>query len=155
PNPTYQPLIVQEKDSIRHKYGPLTYTGIARDEDSGQLAATEYVIRFDPNKEKVIWYFDKGFPENYKDYFNGPSGIIEKTKALLMKEGAKVRFDFRNYDDNQPDAPLTDSQKDRGGREFGDTRYNWFRWMSDKDMQDSFAGVTEPFLDPRTGETLS
>jgi hypothetical protein len=156
PNPSYQPLIIAEKESIRHKYGPLTYIGVARDEDSTQLAATEYVIRFDPAKDKpVFWYFDKGFPENYKAFFNGPGGIKERTNKLLETAGAKLRFDFRDYNDDVADDPLTDSEKDRGGRTFGDIRYSWLRWMSDKDMQDSFAGVTEPFLDPRTGETLS
>lgn len=152
PSPTYQPLIIAEKDPIRHKYGPLLYIGLNRDEDSGQLAASEYVIRFDPQKDESVWYFDKGFPEKYKKYFLDPAGVKDRTNEIMQTSGAKLRFDFRNYDDPRG---LTDIQKDRGGREFGDIRYNWFRWMSDKDMQDMFAGVTEPYIDPRTGETLS
>lgn len=40
-------------------------------------------------------------------------------------------------------------------RVYGDVRYNFIRWLSDKDAQDSFAGIAQFITDPRTGETLS
>src|SRR5262249_19340822 len=139
------------KDPIRHKYGPISMIGMARDPDTGMLAARQMVMRFDPEKP-IVWYFDKGFPEKYKGFFNDPGGIRDQTNEILANSGAKARVDFRNFD--HPGG-LTESQKGRGGREFGDARYSFIRWMSDKDMQEGYAGVTQFTVDPRTGETLS
>lgn len=154
PSPTYQPMILAEKDPIKHKYGGFSYIGVSRDEDSTQLAATEYLIRYDPKRQTVFWYFDKGFPENYKKFFTDPGGVRDKTNEILKTAGATLQFDFRNYDDDAGDDKMTDSERARGGRQFGDVRYNWLRWLY-RDSGADFAGVTEPFLDPRTGETLS
>jgi hypothetical protein len=66
--PTYQPLIIGEKDPILRKYGPITYNSIARDPDTGLLGSNTYVVRFDPQKE-IKWYFEKGFPAKYMPYF--------------------------------------------------------------------------------------
>ncbi len=158
PSPSYQPLVVGEKDPIHHKYGPIQFIGVSRDENSGQLAARAMVMRFDPAKP-IVWYFDQGFPDNYKPYFTGPGGIAEQTNAILEKAQVAARVSFKNFDEDLPadflnDKNLSDAQK-AAGRQFGDVRYNFLRWMSDKDMQDSYAGVTQFTVDPRTGESLS
>ncbi len=142
-NPTYTPLEIAEKDPIHHKYGPITYLSVARDPNSGMMAGRELVMRFDPKKSKNTWYFAKGFPDQYKAVFAGPGGVAEGTNKLLDAGGAAMRVEFKNFDD--------------GGiiRQYGDVRYNFVRWLSDKDSQDSFAGIAQFVTDPRTGETLS
>ena len=139
---TYQPLEIQEKDPIRHKYGFFETTTLARDPDSGLLAARQLVNRWDPNRDKITWYFTQDWPEQYKVVFNGPGGIADQTNAILQKAGAKARVEFKNYDD--------------GGtkRYFGDARYSFLQWLADKDTGAGFAGVTQFFTDPRTGEIM-
>jgi hypothetical protein len=154
----YQPLAVEEKDSIRHKYGPISYTAFNRDETTGLVAANQYVIRFNPNKP-IVWYFEKGFPEAYKQFYLGAGGIKDQTNALLQKSNAKAVLDFRNSDDER-DLPGDLAHPDGGGpakaREFGDVRFNFLRWVSDKQLNNgAFAGVTQFNIDPRTGETLT
>ena len=152
-NPTYVPLPLDEKDAIRHKYGPFTWTVFNRDDSSGQIAAQEYVMRFDPSKD-IVWYFDQNFPADYKHFFNAPigdpafpaGGIAAQTNALLAKAGAKGQVKFLEANDGLPAGQT---------REFGDVRYSFVRWVSDKDMEEGFAGVTQFVTDPRTGETLS
>ncbi len=159
PKPTYQPLEVGEKDPIHHKYGPITYLSVARDANSGLLAGRELVMRFDPSKKDNVWYFAQGFPENYKVIFNGPGGVAEGTNKLLeaadkaakLKNptgpGVPMRITFKNFDQ--------DLKKGEKPRQYGDVRYNFVRWISDKDSQDSFAGIAQFVTDPRSGETLS
>jgi hypothetical protein len=142
PKPDYTPLELAEKDPIRHKYGPIEYTTIVRDDDSGQLAARQLVMRFDPRKP-ITWYFEQGFPEQYKKVFNDPKGIKEQTNALLQKAGVAARVDFKEWNDGNVE------------RHYGDVRYSFLRWISDRDMQSYWAGVTQFVPDPRTGETLS
>ena len=143
PAPTYQPWVLDEKDPIHHKYGPFLYTAFTRDNSSNLIAANQYVGRFDPAKP-IVWYFEKGFPERYKDVFLHPqTGIKDATNALLEKSGAAGRIDFREWN------------ADGIERYYGDVRYNFFRWVSDQDSQDSFAGVTMPGFDPRTGEIIN
>src|SRR5262249_30853197 len=62
--------------------------------------------------------------------------------------GAAAQVAFHQFDE-----PLSDGTPVQ--RRFGDIRYNFLRWVSDKDMQGFFAGVTQFVTDPRTGETLS
>jgi hypothetical protein len=152
PAPTYVPLKIAEKDPIRHKYGPITFIAEQRDPNSGQLAANEYVVRFDPTKP-IVWYFDRGFPEQYKAFFTGPGGIAEQTNTLLQTAGAAARLTFKNFDEDMPDNLSADLKAK--GREFGDVRYNFLRWVADMDMQDYFAAVTQFVIDPRTGQTFS
>jgi hypothetical protein len=156
PTPTYQPLIVDEKDPILHKYGPILYRTIAWDDSSQLLASTQYVQRFDPTKD-IVWYFDQGFPENYKHVFtDANTGVGDKTNALLQAAGAKKadgtppKVSFLNWND-------ATTLGDAAGpvRQFGDIRYSFLRWDSDKDMQDQFGAATDFIMDRRTGETLA
>lgn len=160
PNPSYKPLVVAEKDPIRHKYGPIETVTIDRDETSGLLAARQLAIRFDPQKPKITWYFAKGFPNgknpdgsacatcpDYTKVFTDPGGVADQTNAILKQSNAKAQVEFKNYD-----ADLAEGESPR---EYGDIRYNFLRWVSDKDMQSFWAGVTQFVVDPRTGEALS
>ena len=149
PAPTYQPLLVQEKDPIRHKYGFFDWITTNRDPSSGLLAAQQLVTRFDPTKP-ITWYFAPGFPEDYKHFFVDPNGIADQTNQLFKDSNAAARLSFLNYND-------ATTYQDAAGpsREYGDVRYSFLRWMSDEDMQDGFAGVTQFVVDPRTGEALS
>jgi hypothetical protein len=139
---TYKPWILAEKDPIHRKYGPFLETVFNRDANTGLIAANQFVGRFDPAKP-IVWYFAPGFPDYYKPVFLGTGGIMQGTNDVLTASGAAARVAFKEYND--------------GGivREFGDIRYNWLRWVSDQDVQDSFAGVTEPGMDPRTGEIVN
>jgi len=152
PSPTYTPFPIAEKDPIKHKYGVFRTIAEQRDENSGMLAAQEYVQRFDPTKP-IVWYFAKGFPEQYKSVFTGPGGIKEQTNAIFAKAGVAARLDFKNFDQDMP-SDLDPALQQRG-REFGDIRYNFLLWISDRDMQSYFAGLTPTVNDPRTGETIS
>lgn len=149
---TYKPLELGEKDPIRRKYGPITHTTFARDQDSGLLASREFAIRFDPEKE-LTWYFAKGYPEENKKFFTAPNGIVDQTNAIFEKAGAKVRLKVKNFDEDLP-AEWPEYMKKRG-REYGDVRFNFIRWMSDLDVGAPFIGVAQFVPDPRTGEALS
>jgi hypothetical protein len=149
---TYKPMELGEKDPIRRKYGPITWTTWARDQDSGMLAARELAIRFDPEKE-LVWYFAKGYPEEYKKFFTAPGGIVDQTNAIFEKAGAAIRLKVKNYDEDIPeDWPEALKEK---GREYGDIRFNFIRWMSDIDVGAPFIGVAQFVPDPRTGEAIS
>ena len=149
---TYKPLELAEKDPIRRKYGPILETSFARDPDSGQLAARQFAVRFDPTKDLVL-YFAKGYPEEKKTFFTGPNGIVDQTNAIFEKAGAKIRLVVKNYDQDIPeDADILTKER---GREYGDIRYNFIRWMSDLDIGAPFIGVAQFVPDPRTGEALS
>jgi hypothetical protein len=142
---SYKGWVLDEKDPIHRKYGPFLETVFNRDPQSGLVAAQQYVGRFDPAKP-IVWYFAPGFPDYYKPIFlgtNGMPGIMQETNKLLTAGGAKAQVEVKEYND--------------GGivREFGDIRYNFLRWVSDQDLQDSFAGVTMPGFDPRTGEIVN
>jgi hypothetical protein len=152
---TYKPMELGEKDPIRRKYGPITMTTWARDFDSGLLAAREFAVRFDPEKP-LVWYFAKGYPDQHKKFFTAPGGIVDQTNAIFEKAGAKVRLQLRNHDDftEEEKKNLTEEELKRG-REYGDVRYNFIRWMSDIDTGAPFIGVAQFVPDPRTGEALS
>ncbi len=168
---TYKPLEVAEKDAIRHKYGFIESITETRDDDSGQLAARELVTRFDPTKP-IVWYFGAGFKPEYKKFFinpndpNDPTTIKGQTNKLMKDAGAAATVDFREADD-PTDSPLdgngnpifhpasADGTTPANPRPFGDIRYNFLVWMSDRDTQDSFAGLTSFVVDPRTGESLA
>ncbi|HVJ89806.1 MAG TPA: zinc-dependent metalloprotease [Labilithrix sp.] len=149
---TYKTMELGEKDPIRRKYGPITMTSWARDQDTGMLGAREFAIRFDPEKE-LVWYFAKGYPEEYKSFFLAPNGIVDQTNRIFEKAGAKVRLVVKNYDEDLPED-WPEAMKERG-REYGDVRFNFIRWMSDIDTGAPFIGVAQFVPDPRTGEALS
>lgn len=176
---TYTPFAIGEKDPIHRKYGPFLWTAWNRDPETGQTAATQYVGRFDP-KKPIVWYFDRNFPPAYKDFFvnaaktidaDDPATIRGATNAVLKASGAAARVDFKEYTDQIPVAsPAVTVQSEcaaagfwwdsnvcyaKPPREYGDMRYNFLRWVSDEDLQDSFAGVTMPAFDPRTGEIIN
>ena len=166
---TYKRFALDEKDPIHHKYGPILYTAFDRDADTGLVAANQYVTRFDPQKP-IVWYFERGFPDNYKHFFNDPDGIRDQTNKILETAGVPARVEFKEYTDGIEHAGDYKTQQDcednqkywadgvcyaKRPREYGDIRYNFFRWASDRDLQDSFAGVTMPGVDPRTGEVIN
>ncbi len=173
PAPTYQPLIVGEKDPIRHKYRTFEMIAENRDPSSGLLAAQQMVMRFDPNKP-IVWYFTPGFPPEFMTAFTctgtvpGSSppqamsdlctkyGVDEslsreaETNQIFQDAGAAARLRFLNYNDR-------DTLGDGLGpaRAFGDVRYSFLQWVSDQDTQQIWSGLTQFVTDPRTGETLS
>ncbi len=152
---TYKPMELGEKDTMRRKYGPITMTTWNRDFDSGLLAAREFAIRFDPEKP-LTWYFAKGYPEDAKKFFTAPGGIVDQTNAIFEKAGAKIRMNVRNYDDfTDEEREHLSPEEEKRGREYGDVRYNFIRWMSDIDVGAPFIGVAQFVPDPRTGEALS
>jgi hypothetical protein len=159
--PTYPKLPVAEKDPIQRKYGPLMFYTIARDADTGLLAANQYVERFDPTKE-IKWYFEETFPKEYMPYFTanpaelpqgvsalpGVTTIEDATNQLLQDAGAMAHVSFHPFDDPLPDhTPIQ--------RHFGDVRFSMLRWVQSLDQQSTFAGVTSNVTDPRSGETLA
>ncbi len=154
PAPTYVPLEIAEKDPIHHKYGPIEYTKIGRDADTGLLAAKQLVMRFDPTKP-IVFYFAQGFPDQYKPVFTGPGGVVERTNLLFEAAGAAARLTFKEFDADLDPNPDNRPPELVNGRQYGDVRFNFVRWLSDKDTEDSFAGIAQFVTDPRTGETLT
>jgi hypothetical protein len=153
----YKPMVVAEKDPIRHKYGFFETVTQVRDPSSGLMASQELVNRFDPNKD-IVWYFADGFPENFKPFFT--DNIGPQTTSILSKVGAKASVKFLNFNDatKYQDGLLKDPNNadySKRPRQYGDIRYNFIVWLADQDTQDMFAGVTPSVNDPRTGETIS
>ena len=151
PNPTdvnsaerYEPLELPEKDPIRHKYGVQDFIALSRDDKSGQLAARQFVIRYNPNKPKITWWFDASFPDRYKPAFQK---IATDTNKLFADAGAKAQIEFKDATKDVAEGEPVPSK--------GDVRFNILYWISDKDVQDDFAGVTQYVVDPRTGELLT
>ncbi len=144
---TYKPLVVAEKDLIQHKYGFLQNITQNLDPNSGMLAGQQQVIRFDPQKP-IVWYFAQGFNPAYKHYFTDPNtGIVDRTNAVLQASGVPARVTVKEYDqDLAPGQPP---------RQYGDIRYSFLVWMSDQFSQETFAGVTIPVVDYRTGESMA
>ncbi|MFO0661989.1 MAG: hypothetical protein U0165_19480 [Polyangiaceae bacterium] len=138
---TYKPLVLDEKDPIRRKYGPIEYTAWSRDEDSGMLAARQLVMRFD--QKPITWYFAKGFPDEYKGVFTDEGGVADQTNKLFEDAGVKARVSFRST----TTAASTESM--------ATFATSFLRWVTDRDMQSFWAGVTQFVADPRTGETVS
>jgi hypothetical protein len=158
---TYKPFAIAEKDPIRTKYGPIQSTVWNRDNTTGLIAATQFVNRFDPQKP-IVWYFDQNFPAYYKPVFVGgtppgapagtPSnpGIQTATNKLLADTGVPARVTFLNYND-----ATTYGDGQGPSRNFGDIRYNFLRWVSDQDSENTYSGVTMPGVDPRDGEVVN
>ncbi len=158
----YVPLEVAEKDPIRHKYGFFDWITWNRDNESGLVAARQLVIRFNP-KRPIVWYFAQGFPEGYKRFFINPKDeydvntIQGHTNQLLKDAGVAAKVKFLNSNDKEAygDQKLEGKGEDDKPVEYGDVRYSFLRWITDKDVQDFFAGVTQFVIDPRTGEALT
>lgn len=142
PGPSsYVPQEIPEKDEVNKKYGAFQVFDVFRDEESGLLSAKSLLQRWDPEREEpAVFYFHRGFPERFKPMFEE---IEAETNATLERAGAKLRFDFREYDD--------------GGiiRNLGDLRYSFVTWNQDVDTTRGLLGYGPSSSDPRTGEVLS
>jgi hypothetical protein len=140
PAPTYQPLLLGEKDPIRHKYGPIQSIFFNRDPQSGQVAAQEFVNRFDPMKP-LVWYLAQGYPAEFQTFYTcqgsvaaacKAQGITEadtiegQTNQLLADAKAVTRLTFLNYNDAK-----TFGDGAGPNRQYGDIRYNFIRYVSD------------------------
>ncbi|MEO8179989.1 MAG: zinc-dependent metalloprotease [Deltaproteobacteria bacterium] len=137
----YVPEAVAEKDEVNKKYGAFQVLDVFRDEESGLLSAKTLLQRWNPNRtEPVVFYFHEGFPDRFKPMFEE---IKEQTNQTLEQSGAKLRFDFREYDE--------------GGkiRNLGDVRYSFVTWNQDVDTTRGLLGYGPSSSDPRTGEVLS
>ncbi len=146
---TYQPMVLDEKDGMHHKYGFFPNITENLDPVSGMVASVEQVTRFDPQKP-IVWYFARGFDPAYKHFFTDANvGVVDRTNAVLAAAGMPARVSVKEYDDPAGLAP------GQGPREYGDIRYNFLVWMADQFSQETFAGVTEFDVDYRTGEMLS
>jgi hypothetical protein len=145
---TYQPLVIEEKDHILHKYGPIPVTTPVRDPTTGLLGTRALALRFDPTKE-IDFYFAQGYPEQYKAIFNDPNnGVAARTNAILQKAGATAQVVFKNYDQ--------DLKPGERPRQIGDVRYSFIRWISDLDSGGfPTLAATQWVPDLRTGQVIS
>src|SRR5262249_36748786 len=108
----YKTMELPEKDPIRRKYGAITQINWTRDPNSGQIAARELAVRYNPNKELTL-YFAKGYPEDRKGLFTGPGGIVDQTNKVFEKTGAAIRLVVKNFDQDIP-GDASDFEKQRG-----------------------------------------
>jgi hypothetical protein len=145
----YTPLVIAEKDPILHKYGPIMITNWSRDPNTGLQAARQLALRYNPAKP-IVWYFAQGYPEDKKDVWTRTGGIVDQTNAIFTKAGAAARLSVLNYNDA---TTLGDAAGPN--RQYGDVRYNFFRWESDLDTDSPFLAVTQFQPDLRTGELVS
>jgi hypothetical protein len=147
---SYTPLVIDEKDPILHKYGPIMVTNWSRDPNTGLQAARQLAVRYNPN-QPIVWYFAQGYPEAEKAVWTRPgTGIVAQTNAILAKAGAKAALSVLNYNDQ---STLGDAAGP--SRQYGDIRYNFIRWESDLDTDSPFLAVTQFQPDLRTGELVS
>jgi len=150
----YVPFAIDEKDPIRHKYGTLQNTVFNRDDGTGLIAATQYVLRYNPTKP-ITWYFAPGYPDIQQEIaktglWTRPGGIVEQTNAVFQKAGATAQLQVLNYNDA---SALGDAAGPT--RQFGDIRYSFIRWATDLDTDSPFLAATQFQPDPRTGELIS
>ena len=137
----YVPEEVAEKDPVNKKYGAFQVMNEFRDSKTGILSARTFLQRWNPNRsEPAVFYFHQGFPEKFKPMFED---LENETNAVLENAGAKLRVDFREWND--------------GGKErhFGDLRYSFVTWHQDIDSTRGLLGYGPSSSDPRTGEVLS
>ena len=138
---TYAPQEIAEKDEVNKKYGAFQSFSVFRDEETGLLSAKTLLQRYNPERtEPIVYYFHQGFPERFKPMFEE---IKQQTNDTLEQAGAKLRVDFRDYDD--------------GGkiRNLGDLRYSFVTYNQDVDTTRGLLGYGPSSADPRTGEVLS
>lgn len=140
-NDGFVPTVIDEKAEVNKKYGSFQHINVFRDAETGLLSGDALLHRWDPNREEpVVFYFHKGFPERFKPMFEEIKAATNKT---LEEAGAKLRFDFREYND--------------GGieRHLGDLRYSFAVWHQDIDTTAGLLGYGPSSADPRTGEILN
>lgn len=138
---TYVPEVIAEKAEVNKKYGAFQDLNIFEDEETGLLSAKSLLRRFDPNRtDPVVFYFHEGFPPRFKPMFED---IKRETNKILENAGAKLRFDFREWND--------------GGieRHLGDLRYSFVTWNQDIEGTRGLLGYGPSSSDPRTGELVS
>ena len=154
----YVPLVVAEKDPIRHKYGSIQNTVYSTDVNTGLTAANQYVLRYDPNQD-ITFYLAQGYPADQiaaesanppTGIWNRPNGIVAQTNAIFAKAGAKGQLKVLNYNDQS-----TFGDGAGPARVYGDIRYSFIQWESDIDTDSPFIGVTQFQPDPRTGQLIS
>lgn len=141
PKSNYVPEVIAEKDPVNKKYGAFQAMAIFRDEKSGLLSAKSFIERWNPNRtEPAVYYFAKGFPDQFKPRFQS---IKEQTNKILSEAGATLRIDFQEWN--------------AGGieRQIGDMRYSFVLWHQDIDSTDGLLGLGPSNFDPRTGEVFS
>lgn len=142
PGPSdYVPEEIAEKAPVNKKYGAFQVMNLFRDSETGILSAKNLLQRWNPDREEpVVFYFHEGFPEKFKPMFEE---IMTQTNQVLEQAGAKLRIDFRDFDD--------------GGirRNLGDIRYSFVVWHQDIDTTRGLLGYGPSSADPRTGEVLS
>jgi hypothetical protein len=154
---TYKPLVIDEHDPIRRKYGTIDIMTPNIDPKTGLLGTRALALRFDPAKPDITYYFAQGYPDFYKQFFLGPSdgsggykggGIVDQTNAILAKAGAAMRLGVKSFDE--------DLAPGQSPRQMGDVRYNFIRWISDVEAGGFPTLAATQFIpDPRTGEILS
>jgi hypothetical protein len=88
---SYTPLVIAEKDNIRHKYGTIQNTVFCARHDSELIAATQYVLRYNPN-QPIVYYFAQGYPAAEQAMWTRPGGIVAQTNAIFAsaKAGATL-----------------------------------------------------------------
>ena len=172
----FVPLVIDEKDPIRHKYGLLTMIAMDRDPASQLLAAQEMVIRHNPT-QAVTYYFTDAVPAFFKDPFLGhrvydsvdsqnadtsgncldtahctrtADGILQQTNALMLQAGSKFSLNFLNSND-----ATTFGDGLAPDRQFGDVRYHFINWVPDIDADTGWWGATYTDADPRTGQLFA
>ncbi len=177
----YVPMVLDEKDPIRHKYGLFEIIPVDRDPNTNLLSARELVTRWNPNKP-VTYYFASDVPFYIKDAFLGhrqydapdssgydpqatdtdkqclvkgcsrtPDGIMQQTNALMVAAGNQ-KFSVNFLNWN-------DATKfgDAAGpvRQYGDVRYSFIHFVPDIDENTGWLGYGPSASDPRTGEILN
>jgi hypothetical protein len=145
----YVPIVLDEKDPIRHKYGIFNVITTARDPDTKLLSARQLVNRWNPNKP-ITYYFSPDVPDMIKDSFLRPGGIKDLTNKMFEKAGAKARLEVLNWNDDKVFGDAKGPVRD-----YGDIRYSFVRWVAAQDAGTGYLGLGPNVADPRTGEILS
>lgn len=142
PGPSnFQVWQLDEKAPENKQYGVFQRLQTFIDPETGLMDAKSLVQRFNPDRtDPVVFYFHEGFPQRFLPMFDE---IKAETNQILADSGAKLRIDFKNFDD--------------GGvvRHFGDLRYSFVVWHQDIETTRGLLGYGPSASDPRTGETIS
>jgi hypothetical protein len=173
----YVPMVLDEKDPIRHKYGLFEIMPIDRDPSSKLFATQELVSRWNPRKP-TTYYFASDVPDYIKDAFLGhrvydstdsqtadttgdctdaahctrnTDGIMQQTNTL-MKNAGNTTFSvtFLNWND-----ATTFGDGVGPVRQYGDVRYSFVHFVPDIDANTGWYGYGPSASDPRTGEILN
>jgi hypothetical protein len=174
----YVPLVVDEKDPIRHKYGAFEFIAMDRDPVTQLYAGTQMTARWNPLKPET-YYFTSNVPYWLVDDFLGhrsydsdsdmaldtaqtcltqgctraADGVQQQTNALLKQAGVPdsgLRFTFLNWNDAQ-----TFGDGQGPSRQYGDVRYSFVQYVGDIDQDTGWTGYGPSAADPRTGELLN